>query len=72
MPEFKEQFVVKSKSKKTKEKEDETQNQYSVFLMSEESNMRINLHSGSPINLKLGDELELRSIKYQKNIKEEK
>lgn len=64
---FKQGFVVKSRGKKENEKEDEIKRTYHVFLMdNKDAGMRINLHSDKPIPLSLGDELELKSVKFQK------
>lgn len=71
--EFKKIFRVKSKGKKEQEKEDETRRTYSVCLTDlDNEGIVLWMHSEAPLDLKLSDELELRSIKHQKSLKDSK
>jgi len=73
MGEFKKTFAVKSKGKKEIEKEDETRRTWYMALVEvEEHEMKLFLHSEHPIELQLGDEIEIRATKRQKTLKEAK
>jgi hypothetical protein len=75
MPEFKIKFRVASKGFKENEKgegaEKEITRLYHAYLMDDDTGYKINLHSNVPIPLKVGDELELRAVAFQKALKAE-
>ena len=70
MDKFKKSFKVVSKTLKKNEKEEGIKETFHAFLQGQENGMNINLHSDNPLHLQLKDELELKLVKYQKDLKE--